>query len=346
MTPSMYAFGAVLTLIALAFIVVPLLRHRKHSAVGVALTTIVVLLPLCAALMYSNVSNYSWKEDAIVSDVDSATEQPVNELIVELAQRLETKPELEGFILLGRSYMSLQRYPDAVDAWHRAWEMSKGESAEVSLNYAESLILADKRTLTTSAADLLDKVLVVIPDDPRALWYGGLSAASRQLNDVAIDRFMRLLKADLPENMRTVVQTQLAQLGVDPGALDQPVSGEEGIPVTGGISATVSVASEVAGLVRPGALLFVFARDGEKPGPPIAVKRMPLPQLPFTTTLTDADAMVQGASLGKADQLKLVARISLSGNPIAEPGDLYGEALVSGESGDSPVSVVIDRITE
>jgi cytochrome c-type biogenesis protein CcmH len=142
------------------------------------------------------------------------------------------------------------------------------------------------------------------------------------------------------------VQTQLAQLGADPGALDQPASGEEGMPVTGGISATVSVASELAGLVRPGALLFVFARDGDKPGPPIAVKRMPVPQLPFTTTLTDADAMVEGASLGKADQLKLVARISLSGNPIAEPGDLYGEALVSGESGDSAVSVVIDRIAE
>lgn len=346
MTPSMYVLGAVLTAIALAFVVIPLLRHRKYSSVGLALTAIVLLLPLSAVLIYNNVSNYTWKKDTVANEADTAATQPVNELIVELAQRLETKPELEGFILLGRSYMSLQRYPDAVDAWHRAWEMSEGESAEVSLNYAEALILADKRTLTTSAADLLDTVIVAMPDDPRALWYGGLSAAARQLNDVAIDRFMRLLKADLPENMRAVVQTQLAQLGADPGAVEQSASGEEGSAAEGGISATVSIASEIAGLVRPGALLFVFARDGEKPGPPIAVKRMPVPQLPFTTTLTDADAMVQGASLDKTDQIKLVARVSLSGNPIAQPGDLYGETLVSGEIGDSPVSVVIDRIAE
>lgn len=346
MTPAMYALGAALTLIALAFIVLPLLRHRKHAAVGSALTAIVLLLPLCVAFLYKNISNYSWEEVPLASNVESASQPPVNEMIVELAKRLENKPDLEGYILLGKSYMSLQRYADAVDAWHRAWEMTKGESAEVSLNYAEALILADKRTLTTSAADLLDKVLVVMPDDPRALWYGGLSAASRQLNDAAIDRFMRLLQTDLPENMRTVVQTQLAQLGADPAAVGESVSAEEGMPVNGGVTATVSIASELVNLVRPGALLFLFARDGEKPGPPIAVKRMAVPKLPFTTTLTDTDAMVQGASLAKAEKLKLVARISLSGNAIAQPGDLYGESSASLDATDSPVNIVIDRIAE
>jgi len=73
---------------------------------------------------------------------------------------------------------------------------------------------------------------------------------------------------------------------------------------------------------------------------------MVVPQLPFTMTLTDADAMVQGASMGKADKLKLVARISVSGNPIAAAGDLYGETLASGATGDSPVNIVIDRIVE
>ena len=346
MTPAMYVWGASLTLVALGFIVLPLLRHRKHSAVGLALTATVLILPLCVALLYNSVSNYSWEEVPLASDAGAATQPPVNEMIVELAKRLESEPELEGYILLGRSYMSLQRYADAVDAWHRAWEMTKGESAEVSLNYAEALILADRRTLTTSAADLLDKVLTVMPNDPRALWYGGLSAAAQQLNDIAIDRFMRLLQADLPANMRTVIQTQLAQLGADPAAVGQSVSAGEGMPVDGGITATVSIASELANLVRPGALLFLFARDGEKPGPPIAVKRMAMPQLPFTTTLTDADAMVQGATLAKAEKLKLIARISLSGNAIAEPGDLYGEASASVDAADSPVKLVIDRISE
>jgi len=346
MTLAMYAFGAVLILVALAFIVLPLLRHRKHSAVGLTLTAIVLLLPLSAAFLYKNVSNYSWEKAPPANAASAATEAPVNEMIVELAKRLEREPDLEGYILLGRSYTSLQRYSDAVDAWHRAWEMTKGESAEVSLNYAEVLILADKRTLSTSAADLLDKVLPVMPDDPRALWYGGLSAASRQLNDIAIDRFVRLLQADLPDNMRAVVQAQLTQLGADPAAVGQQVSAEEGSPIDGGITATVSIASELVNLVRPGARLFLFARDGEKPGPPIAVKRMAVPKLPYTTTLTDADAMVQGASLAKAEKLKLVARISLGGNAIAEPGDLYGEASASVNAEDSPVNIVIDRIAE
>ncbi len=348
MTPSMYAAGAALILLALAFLVIPLLRHRKQSAVGIALTLVVLLLPLSVAGLYASVSNYSWEKIPGAENVVSATKAPVNEMIVELAKRLETQPDLDGFILLGRSYMSLQRYADAVDAWYRAWDMTKGESAEVSLNYAEALILADKRTLVTSAADLLDNVLEAMPNDPRALWYGGLSAASRQLNELAIERFTRLLQADLPDNMRKVVQTQLAQLGADPGlaAGEQPNLTKDSTTGNVSITATVSIASELANLVKPGAMLFVFARDGDKPGPPVAVKRLAAAQLPIKAVLTDADAMVSGASLAKISALKIVARISASGEPIAAPGDLYGEVRPAMKAGDNAVNIVIDRIVE
>jgi len=348
MTPSMYAAGAALILLALAFIVIPLLRHRKQSAVGVALTLVVLLLPLGVAGLYTSVSNYSWNKIPVAETVVSAPQPPVNEMVVELAKRLETQPDLEGFILLGRSYMSLQRYADAVDEWYRAWDMSKGESAEVSLDYAEALILADKRTLVTSAADLLDSVLEKMPNDPRALWYGGLSAASRQLNDLAIDRFTRLLQADLPDNMRKVVQTQLAQLGADPGvvASAQPGLAEESTTGNVRITATVTISSELASLVKPGAMLFLFARDGDKPGPPVAVKRLAATQLPITAVLTDADAMVQGSSLANVSALKLVARISASGEPIAAPGDLFGEVRPKMNAGDNAVNIVIDRVVE
>jgi cytochrome c-type biogenesis protein CcmH len=343
----MFAAGAALALVALAFVVLPLFRHRREPAVGVTLTATVFLLPLCAAGLYFAVSNYPWDEKppAAAANTSAASLPPVNEMIVELEKRMEARPDLEGLMLLGRSYMSLQRYQDAADALNRAWEMTKGESPEVNLDYAEALVLADKRTLVTSAADLLDSVLKAMPDDPRALWYGGLSAASRGMNELAIDRFTRLMQTDLPDNMRTVVQTQLAQLGADTGAFEQGNKARaagEGASVT----ANVSIASELAGLVPQGAMLFVFARDGDKPGPPVAVKRLPAAQLPTTVTLTDGDAMVEGLSLAKVSELKLVARISVSGNPIAAPGDLYGEARSVTVGNGQEIEVLIDRIVE
>jgi cytochrome c-type biogenesis protein CcmH len=242
--------------------------------------------------------------------------------------------------------MSLQRYPDAVDAWNRAWELSEGKSPQISISYAEALILTDQRTLLTSAADLLDNALIALPNDSRALWYGGLSAAARQQNDIAIERFTRLLQGDVPDNLRMIVQQQLAELGGAPVA-------EEGAGAAaaeaGAISivASIAIKPELAGKVSPGAMLFVFARDANQAGgPPIAVKRMPASDFPITVQLTDADVMLQGSSLASVARLKLVARVSSAGTAIAAAGDLYGETIPSIAPGENSVGLTIDSVVE
>jgi hypothetical protein len=55
--------------------------------------------------------------------------------------------------------------------------------------------------------------------------------------------------------------------------------------------------------------------------------------------------MLKGNSLSKASQLKIAARISADGNPIAAPGDLYGEAIPVGAEGDAiNVSILINSV--
>jgi cytochrome c-type biogenesis protein CcmH len=352
MTPVIYAAGAALTLLALALIVIPMLRHRKAPGVGVSLVAVILLFPLAVAGLYISVSSYPWDEQAVAisnAGTGDSKQPPVGEMITDLEARLEREPDVEGYVLLARSYNSLQRFPDAVEAWHKAWELTEGESAEVSLGYAESLILADRRTLKTSAVDLLDMALAELPDDPRALWYGGLSAAALGQNDIAADRFSQLLQADLPIEFRMVVQEQLAQLGVTPamasaGGTGNSGAGGEGTDIS--IEATITLDPALAQLVPPNATLFVFAQNNSRPGPPIAAKRLSA-TFPTTAVLTDADVMIKGNSLGRAGQLKIAARVSASGNPIAAPGDLYGEVIpAKSEAGTIVVSVVIDSVEE
>ena len=355
MTPVIYAAGAVFTLLALALIVIPMLRHRKASGVGLSLVAVVLIFPLAVAGFYVTASTYPWDDEAIVADSDrdsanQSNQPPVGEMITELAARLEQEPDVEGYILLARSYISLQRFPDAVDAWHKAWELTEGKSADVSLGYAEALILADRRTLKTSAVDLLETAIAEMPNDPRALWYGGLSAAERGQNDVAIDRFSRLLQTDLPTEFRMVVQEQLAKLGAAPalaadGSEAKSAAGEEGAGIT--VEATVDLDPALAGRVPPNATLFIFAQDSKRPGPPIAAKRLSAGAFPVTAVLTDADVMIQGNSLARASQLKIAARISASGNPIAKPGDLYGEVIPAKADGTTiAVSLIINSVEE
>jgi len=91
------------------------------------------------------------------------------------------------------------------------------------------------------------------------------------------------------------------------------------------------------------ALLFLVARRGEAGGPPLAVVRRSVHSWPVSITMTDADAMVPGSSLAGAGTLDLVARISRSGQPTANSGDLYGE-LSYDFAATAPMSLIIDRI--
>jgi cytochrome c-type biogenesis protein CcmH len=352
MTPVIYAAGAALTLLALALTVVPLLRHRKESGVGLSLVAVILIFPLAVAGLYVTASSFPWDDEGIAVDGGARTDQPpVGEMITDLEARLEKQPDVEGYVLLARSYMSLQRFPDAVDAWHKAWELTEGAAPEISLQYAEALILADRRTLKTGAVDLLEAAITELPNDPRALWYGGLSAAARGQNDIAVERFSRLLQTELPAEFRSVVQEQLANLGAAPAFANESnaaasgAAGEEGSGIV--VEATVELDPALADLVPPNATLFVFAQDAKRPGPPIAAKRLSAATFPLTVVLTDADVMIKGNSLGRASQLKIAARISVSGNPIAAPGDLYGEIIPAIPAGNTiDVSLIIDSVEE
>jgi cytochrome c-type biogenesis protein CcmH len=238
---------------------------------------------------------------------------------------MATAPTAEGLAMLGRSYVNLERVDDAVNAYHRAWEMTEGKAPEVSLGYAEALLLADRNTILTSAGDLLDQVLEQLPDNPKALWYGGMSSVARGKPEQAQQRLAHLLnQPNIPDQLRNVVQQQLAAMGVD-----TPDAGEAADASTAAagaqISATIEMAPELQNNLQKSAVLFVFARETGQPGPPAAVKRIPAPSFPLTVTLTDADSMMGDKTLSRVKNLTLVARLSNSGNATATSGDLYGE---------------------
>jgi cytochrome c-type biogenesis protein CcmH len=105
----------------------------------------------------------------------------------------------------------------------------------------------------------------------------------------------------------------------------------------------VSLGPSVSASTGAAAPLFVFVRDPSQPGPPLAVKRL-TSHFPQTVELTSSDSMVPGRIFAPGQKVQVVARIALSGNPIAGKGDPFGEAqYLVGHDG--LVDVVIDRLT-
>jgi hypothetical protein len=90
----------------------------------------------------------------------------------------------------------------------------------------------------------------------------------------------------------------------------------------GTIQGTIRVAPELADRIPEAATLFVIVRPGDA-GPPLAVKRIELPNFPFEFSVGPEDRMVEARPF--QGPLTLTARLDSDGNAGTRgPGDIQG----------------------
>ena len=347
------AIAVLFTVLSVGLVVWPLLRSGTGTH-PLAATLTALAIPAAVVLIYLLVSEYDWREPATGAPAqvaDSAEARSMEEAVASLERRLQDAPaDVDGWILLGSSYLSLNRPADAITAYQRALDASAGRSVDARLGVAEARIVLDPGSLTGPVGDDIEAVLKAEPRNPKGLWYGGLLSLARGEPAVARERWTTLLALSPPERVRQIIETQLAELAGPAAASPAPQVAAQSAPAAGngsGISVLVSVSDALRAQVSPSAPLFVFVRDAQNPGPPLAVIRRQARDLPVALQISDADIMLPGRTLASVGTATLVARIANGGDPIARPGDVYGEAkwqraTVPG----GPVAIVIDRIVK
>ncbi len=103
-------------------------------------------------------------------------------MVDRLAERLQENPDdIEGWLLLGRSYISMERFAEALNAFARARKIADGRT-DVEIAYAEALILTGQMKVTDDAAAIFRAVRDKAPFNPKARYYLGLKKA--QAGDV------------------------------------------------------------------------------------------------------------------------------------------------------------------
>ena len=340
----MTAFVAICTILLATAIVLlawPLLAFRRKDETtprsAIAATLVAVALPVAAFLIYSWASNWEWD----VPEPEQAISAPdLKRVASQLQERLARQPDdVEGWKLLGRSATVLGDFPLARSAFGEAYTRTQGRDAEAVVGYAESLVLIDEREIDGHAAELFEQALELAPDNPRALWYGGITAYRRGELGLAQQRWVELQNHELPVELRQVLAERLAELEQSQG---KPVARADAPVVGAAIEISIAVEPSLAARVPPNSTLYVIARRGSG-GPPLAVQRHPAGTWPRSVRISDADAMLPGISLASGGPLTLIARISTSGQPIAASGDLFGEVGYDFASA-HPASITIDRI--
>ena len=96
--------------------------------------------------------------------------------------------------------------------------------------------------------------------------------------------------------------------------------------------------------VRPNDTLFVFAKAAHGPPMPLAIARLTAAQLPTIVTLTDAMAMVPSMTLSQFPQIVVGARISKSGNAIAQSGDLQTVSATTTARAEPVQLIIAERV--
>lgn len=348
-----------LTIVAVGMMILPLVRSGENTH-PVAAVLIALATPAAVLLVYLTVSNHNWLAGAVPTQVSGSIE----EAVAALETRLASVPDdAEGWVLLGNSYLSLNRPADSAKAFQRALEVSGGDSTAAKLGLAEARIVLDPGSLLGPAGTAIEEVLALEPRNPKALWYGGMQALARGEPELVRARWQTLLELAPPERIREIIETQLLALeeGGDAGQLsdgaqaarqhqaaaDAPAaSGREQPNEPGtGIAVRVSVGDELVSRVSPSAPVFVFVREEGVSGPPLAVIRRQARDLPLDLRISDADVMLPGRTLAGITAATLVARIANGGDPIAKPGDLYGDGRwqPAGVAG-GPVAIVINQV--
>ena len=340
--------AALLSAAALAFVMVPLWRQRQESGGWSRLGSLAAALLVPAAVgLYLGIGTW----DGQSAPDTAASLPPMTELVESLDARLQAQPDdPAGWYLLGQSYMTLSRYADARRAFREGMSRDPAPGIDMKLSFAEAETLTDPQALLGEAGQIFEEALEVEPDNPTALWYGGLAAAATGRTGVARQRWSRLLQLDPPQAMRDVLQEHLNALGgIEEPVHDPPLQLAQTEP-SGGLAIRLHIrledelaASNTA--ISPGAALFIFARAPEG-GPPVAVIRETASAVPGEFSLSDANNMLPGRSLADFEALTIVARISSSGQPTETPGDVYGEVLYMPEEGSGIVELVIDQIAQ
>jgi cytochrome c-type biogenesis protein CcmH len=338
---NFWIVGGALIIFALVLTLVPLFKGREQSGVAMSLAGLFIGLPVAVVSLYLIITTQDWKASPAAtqtenSDGNIASSESVESMVAQLEERLKDgSGGVDEWLMLARSYISMQRFEEAAAAYTEAWNESNNSSVEAALGLGESLTYSNRDALRGDAGELVEWALAQEPENPRALWFGGLVSLARDKDQQAAERWTKLLRFEMPDQLRNVIQQQLAVL---PAVASTQAS--QDTPV---VKLSIDIKPELSDAAANGNALYIFVREPNKPGAPLAVKRLTA-VLPTSVQLSDANVMLPGSTLvGKTD-LVVTARISMSGDPIAAVGDLEGKAIWNSDSG--VIGLVISTIRE
>jgi cytochrome c-type biogenesis protein CcmH len=276
-------------------------------------------------------------------------EPDIDAMVSGLRAKLDKNPDnAEGWYMLGRSYMAIKRYKDAIYAYEQLYKL-KPNDAKIMLFLADASAMANNNQIAGRPAELIEKALKLEPTSVTGLWLGGMAASQEGQQEKAIERWTTLipLLSKQPEQVvevrqmiaaakkkmspDAIVNLPTTSAPIAPAPTTRAVATNEGEnkteqPVRAKtIVVSITLSDEIKNQAKPSDTVFIYAKAMSGPPMPLAAKRLQVKDLPITITLDDSTAMMPTMKLSAFPHVIIGARVSKSGNAIGANGDLYTE---------------------
>lgn len=272
-------------------------------------------------------------------------------MVERLALRLQENPnDGAGWLMLGRSYAVLGRYPESAAAFSRALGLLPPDAQHYA-DFADIVAMTQGKKLAGEPERLVRRALEIDPRNIKALALAGTIAFDRQDYAQAISEWQKVL-ALLPEQSPVAnsiqgsirdAQNRMAIAGQQTGAEPPAAASADRPAALARVAGVVELDPKLRSAIKPGDTLFVFARAVDGPKMPVAMLRATAGQMPFNFALDDSMSMAPQFKLSSVGQVVVGARISKSGDALARPGDLEGlSAPVSAGAGN--LRIVINSV--
>jgi cytochrome c-type biogenesis protein CcmH len=296
-----------------------------------AIWTAVVLavaLPLGSMGLYMWVGQPEALNPMAAKTPDQVDPKDLAKMAQTLAEKLQAKPDnLQGWVMLGRTYRTLENFDAALKAYDSALKLSADD--DLKLERIEIIAMQRQGQFEGEPWNVIREVLQRDPQHFGALLTAGsASYAEGKFADALRywEQARKPLDANNPdlEGLENAIAAVRDRLGMPP-AKSSPASSStsaatSGLNVTGQVNLSASLKSKAS----PNDVVFIYATPANGDRMPLAIFKTTVSQLPLNFTLDDSSAMTPDRKLSAAGEVMVKVRVSKSGNAMPQSGDLSG----------------------
>lgn len=290
-----------------------------------AMWTAVVLavaLPLGSMGLYMWVGEPEALNPLALKTPDQVDPKDLVKMAQTLAEKLQAKPDnLQGWVMLGRTYRTLENFDAALKAYDSALKLSADD--DLKLERIEIIAMQRQGRFEGEPWNVIREVLQRDPQHFGALLTAGsASYAEGKFADALKywEQARKPLDANNPdlEGLESAIATVRERLGMPPTKATPAAT--SGLNVTGQVILSASLKSKAS----PNDVVFIYATPANGDRMPLAIFKTTVSQLPFNFTLDDSTAMAPDRKLSAAGEVMVKVRVTKSGNAMPQSGDLSG----------------------